>query len=86
MIITKTRIWAALMSASLIAAGTITATAPALAQGMSANEAKGAGISGQWRGSRGLVTKGPDGKVIFLFGEVQPSVVCSPLQLSLIHI
>lgn len=52
----------------------------AYAQGMSANEAKGTGISGQWRGSRGLVTKGPDGKVIFLFGEVQPSVVCSPLQ------
>lgn len=50
------------------------------AQSMSANEAKGTGISGQWRGSRGLVTKGPDGKVIFLFGEVQPSVVCSPLQ------
>lgn len=80
MTITKTRIWAALMSASLIAAGAMTATAPALAQGMSANEAKGTGISGQWRGSRGLVTKGPDGKVIFLFGEVQPSVVCSPLQ------
>lgn len=52
----------------------------ARAQGMSANEAKGTGISGQWRGSRGLVTKGPDGKVIFLFAEVQPSVVCSPLQ------
>lgn len=52
----------------------------ASAQGMSANEEKGTGISGQWRGSRGLVTKGPDGKVIFLFGEVQPSVVCSPLQ------
>lgn len=50
------------------------------AQGMSANEAKGTGISGQWRGSRGLVTKGADGKVIFLFGEIQPSVVCSPLQ------
>jgi len=52
----------------------------AYAQGMTANEAKGTGISGQWRGSRGLVTKGPDGKVVFLFGEVQPSVVCSPLQ------
>lgn len=52
----------------------------ALAQSMSANEAKGTNISGQWRGSRGLVTKGADGKVIFLFGEVQPSVVCSPLQ------
>lgn len=50
------------------------------ADGLTANEAKGMGISGQWRGSRGLVTKGADGKVIFLFGEVQPSVVCSPLQ------
>lgn len=50
------------------------------AQTMSANEAKGIGLSGQWRGSRGLVTRGPDGKVIFLFGEVQPSVICSPLQ------
>lgn len=50
------------------------------ADGVTANEAKGVSISGQWRGSRGLVTKGADGKVIFLFGEVQPSVVCSPLQ------
>lgn len=52
----------------------------ALANGMSANEARGTGISGKWRGSRGLVTRGADGKVIFLYGEVQPSVVCSPLQ------
>lgn len=52
----------------------------AFAQGMSANETKGTNISGKWRGGRGLVTKGADGKVIFLFGEVQPSVVCSPLQ------
>ena len=50
------------------------------AQEMSPNEAKGTSISGEWRGSRGLVTKGADGKVIFLYGEVQPSVVCSPLQ------
>jgi type IV secretion system protein VirB9 len=50
------------------------------AQDMSANEAKGTGISGKWRGSRGLVTRGADGKVVFLYGEVQPSVVCSPLQ------
>ncbi len=52
----------------------------AYGQGLNANESKGTGISGKWRGSRGLVTKGPDGKVVFLFGEVQPSVVCSPLQ------
>lgn len=52
----------------------------ALAQSMSQNETKGTSISSQWRGTRGLVTKGEDGKVVFLFGEVQPSVVCSPLQ------
>ncbi|MQB46273.1 P-type conjugative transfer protein TrbG [Rhizobium sp. ICMP 5592] len=68
-----------------IAAALVLAISPlflarASAQNVSANEAKGIGISGQWRGSRGLVTKGSDGKVIFLFGEVQPSVVCSPLQ------
>lgn len=50
------------------------------ADGVTANEAKGIGLSTQWRGSKGLVTKGADGKVIFLYGEIQPSVVCSPLQ------
>lgn len=50
------------------------------AQGLSANEAKGTGISGRWRGSPGVITRGPDGKVVFLYGEIQPSVVCSPLQ------
>lgn len=68
-----------------LALGAVLSAAPPLfpeayGQGLNANEAKGTGISGQWRGSRGLVTKGPDGKVIFLFGEIQPSVVCSPLQ------
>jgi P-type conjugative transfer protein TrbG len=70
-----------------LASGAATAVAailaldtPLFAQELSANEAKGAHISGEWRGSRGLVTKGPDGKVIFLYGEVQPSLVCSPLQ------
>jgi type IV secretion system protein VirB9 len=54
--------------------------ATAEGQTMSTNESKGTSISGQWRASPGLVTKGADGKVIFLFGETQPSVVCSPLQ------
>lgn len=58
----------------------LAASPAAQGQTISANEAKGMDISGQWRGSRGLVTKGPDGKVIFLYGEIQPSVVCSPLQ------
>ena len=54
--------------------------ADAQAQSMTANEAKGTYLSRKWRGTPGLVTTGPDGKVIFLFGETQPSVVCSPLQ------
>ncbi len=76
-------------SAMLIAGATASTALAAIAlaplhafaaDGVTANEAKGMGISTQWRGSRGLVTKGADGKVIFLYGEVQPSVVCSPLQ------
>lgn len=54
--------------------------AAADSQGMTYKEAKGTGLSGSWRGSTGLVTRGADGKVIFLYGETQPSVVCSPLQ------
>lgn len=65
-------IWA-LLSATAAASG-------ASGQGMTENEAKGTGISKTWRASRGLVTKGADGKVVFLYGEIQPSVVCSPLQ------
>ncbi len=77
------------MRAALTASAAILMIFPAMAlptsqahaaDGVTANEAKGMGISTQWRGSRGLVTKGADGKVIFLYGEVQPSVVCSPLQ------
>ncbi|WP_235911885.1 P-type conjugative transfer protein TrbG [Mesorhizobium xinjiangense] len=52
----------------------------ALAQNLSANEVRGTSLSGQWQSGQGVVTRGPDGKVVFLFGEVQPSVVCSPLQ------
>jgi len=50
------------------------------AQSMTSNEVKGTKLSSKWRGTPGLVTAGPDGKVIFLFSETQPSVVCSPLQ------
>lgn len=50
------------------------------AQALNANEARATGLSGQWQSGQGVVTRGNDGKVIFLYGEVQPSVVCSPLQ------
>ncbi len=63
-----------------IALGSVAGVTNAGAQTINRKEAKGMDISGQWRGRTGLVTRGPDGKVIFLYGEVQPSVVCSPLQ------
>jgi type IV secretion system protein VirB9 len=49
-------------------------------QEISLTEAKGLGLSQKWQKAPGLVTKGPDGKVTFLFGQTQPSVICSPLQ------
>jgi len=50
-------------------------------QGLSGNEARGTGLSTQWQGTAAVMTRGPDGKVIYLYGQTQPSVVCSPLQL-----
>ncbi|MDQ0561869.1 type IV secretion system protein VirB9 [Rhizobium mesoamericanum] len=70
-------------SVSIAATGcmaTLVFAMSAHAQSMTANEAKGTTLSRKWRGAPGLVTAGPDGKVIFLFGETQPSVICSPLQ------
>jgi P-type conjugative transfer protein TrbG len=67
---------------SVVCAGLVLATAglPAGGQDLSANEVRGAALSDQWQNGQGLVTRGPDGRVIFLYGETQPSVVCSPLQ------
>jgi type IV secretion system protein VirB9 len=66
----------ALCAGVMIAAATL----PAYAQQLTSNEARGTQLSGQWQHRQGVVTRGADGKVIFLYGEVQPSVVCSPLQ------
>lgn len=53
---------------------------PVHAESMNAKEMKGAALSHKWRGGSGVVTRGPDGKVVYLFGQTQPSVICSPLQ------
>ncbi|NLR97061.1 P-type conjugative transfer protein TrbG [Rhizobium sp. P38BS-XIX] len=76
----RAAISAAIIIIAVAASSIFVSSAALTADGVTANEAKGMGISTQWRGSRGLVTKGADGKVIFLYGEAQPSVVCSPLQ------
>ena len=67
---------AALLASGLMLAATLAASA----QNLNRNELRGTKLSGQWQSSDGVVTRGPDGKVIFLFGEIQPSIVCSPLQ------
>ena len=58
----------------------LTGTAVSLAEDYNATQIKGTQLSTEWQEGGGVVTRGPDGKVVFLFGEVQPSVVCSPLQ------
>lgn len=69
-------LWIMCMAPLLLAAG----SGIAAGQGLSTNETRGTNLSAQWQQSTGVVTRGPDGKVVFLFGQVQPSVVCSPLQ------
>jgi type IV secretion system protein VirB9 len=65
----------------LLAAGLVIGLAgTALGQDLSAQEERAANLSTQWQQGQGVVTRGADGKVIFLYGEVQPTVVCSPLQ------
>lgn len=56
------------------------AVSPAAAEELNGNAVRGTTLSGQWQDRQGVVTRGADGKVIFLYGEVQPSIVCSPLQ------
>jgi len=51
------------------------------AQDFSPRDAKGTALSTDWQNGSGTVTLGADGKIVFLYGEVQPAVVCSPLQI-----
>lgn len=52
----------------------------ALSQEMTPAEVKALSHSSAWQGGRGGVTHGPDGKVLFVFGDGQASIICAPLQ------
>ncbi|MFN7025653.1 MAG: P-type conjugative transfer protein TrbG [Pseudorhizobium sp.] len=54
---------------------------PSLGQTADYNGSKGVGLSGQWQDAAAVMTKGPDGQVVYLYGETQPTVICAPLQL-----
>lgn len=70
------------LRASVCATALVFSTvAPSMGQSADFNANKGIGISGQWQNAGAVMTKGPDGQVIYLYGETQPTVVCSPLQL-----
>jgi type IV secretion system protein TrbG len=60
-----------------VAAGGIDAS---LAQDMTPSDARAIRQSQAWQTKNGVVTAGTEGKVVFLFGESQPSVICAPLQ------
>lgn len=68
--------------ATILALGLSSAllSGPVRAEAITGKEAKAAAMSAKWRTAAGVTTTGPDGKVIFLYGASQPSVVCSPLQ------
>lgn len=74
---TSFRFWRGVLCAGLLV---VLASLPAEAQNLSATETRGTALSDQWQNGQGIVTRGPDGQVIFLYGQIQPSVVCSPLQ------
>lgn len=67
-------------AALAVSAALVMGATRASAQDYTPTEIKGTQLSTEWQDGDGVVTRGPDGKVVFLFGEVQPSVVCSPLQ------
>jgi type IV secretion system protein TrbG len=47
---------------------------------LSASEQSAVARSVQWRSKKAVLRTGADGKVLFLFGHSQPTVVCAPLQ------
>ena len=47
----------------------------ALSQEMTPAEVKALSHSSAWQGGRGGVTHGPDGKVLFVFGDGQASII-----------
>jgi len=55
--------------------------APSLGSTADYNANKGTQLSGQWQDAGAVMTRGPDGQVVYLYGETQPTVVCAPLQL-----
>ncbi len=54
---------------------------PAQAQKLSKADKETVALSQEWQTRDDIVSVGEDGKVTFLFGVSQPSIVCSPLRL-----
>lgn len=55
-------------------------SSPARAQSVNDTANAAVSLSEQWQTGAGIVAHGEDGKVVFLYGNSQPSIVCSPLQ------
>ncbi len=59
---------------------TTTAHADGTPTGLTRDEARGAALSADWRGTPGIIAPGRDGSVLFVFGQTQPTIVCAPLR------
>ena len=64
----------------------VTAATPAMAQvsmasAMTENDLRATGLSTEWQSGINTITMGEDGKVMFLYGKAQPTIVCAPMRL-----
>ena len=67
-----------------LAAGLACLTTPAVAQNakpMSASDIRAGQLSTSWQNGDSTVVMGADGRVEYMFGQSQPTVICSPLRL-----
>jgi len=48
---------------------------------MTANDVKATSLSTDWQTGQNTITMGDDGKVMFLYGKAQPTIVCAPMRL-----
>lgn len=48
--------------------------------GLTPDQERATDLSAEWRNTPGIIAPGPDGSVLFIFGQTLPTVVCAPLR------
>ncbi len=48
--------------------------------GLTPDQERATDLSAEWRNTPGIIAPGPDGSVLFIFGQTLPTVVCASLR------